>query len=185
MEGNEVLTILGRGDSWELCPFEGEIWAAASVLTDPRMSNRHYDKVFAFDYVSEVKELEGMLVVARERSIPIVSIREYATEKYPLLEVFNEFKSTFLRNTISYMLALAIYRGYKDIRIYGVDQEDEIRYQLTRPYVVFWLGVAIGRGVKYTIANRSFPSYADAGFQGVLDKIFLPKVSKEVGHGTD
>lgn len=153
MSGQEVLTILGRGDSWEACPFEGEIWACSTVLITEGMENRHYDKVFAVDKEDESESVRKAIKVARERKIPIVSPLGYGDEKYPLYEIYSTFKTNYLRNTASYMLALAIYQNRSPLEIFGIDQTGD--YIRTKPFVTFWLGVATGRGIEYTIHSAS------------------------------
>lgn len=159
------LTILGRGESWKSCPFTGGIWATASVLVAEGMKDRHYDKVFAFDSEKKCPEVTSYIAIARERDIPLVSTRSYATEPYPIWGVLSEFRSMYFRNTVSYMLALAIFEGYDNLKLYGIDQLGE-RYAPEKSYVAFWLGMASGRGVFYTVSNyvlpRSLPeSYFD------------------------
>ena len=165
MPEKKELTLLGRGDSWLYCPFEGEIWGVGSVLSTPGLCDKHFDKIFAFDSMTKFEntqvadDLIQYLSIAHERNIPVVSTQGYATERYPLLEIFREFEVAWIRPTISYMMALAIYKGYEPIHIYGVDQDKEPRYIESRPFVDFWLGVMVGRKIKYNIANKNFPQY--------------------------
>jgi len=184
MSEKKVVTLVGKGDSWVYCPFMGEVWGISSVLGVPEMRDKHYDKVFAFDtldksnsYASE--KLGEYLTVAKERGIPIVSTRKYATERYPLVQVFQELGTTFFRPTISYMIALAIYMKYDMLHIYGIDQNKEERYIRSRPFVDFWLGIALGRGVQYTIANKDFPSCTPTSMQQIVDKVKHPKIAGE------
>jgi len=168
--------MVGTGSSWMLCPFEGEVWGVSSVLGDPNMRDRHYDKVFAFDNLSKhknsfcVEKLNEYIAIATEKNIPIVSTQGYATERYPLLKMFDEFKVLWFRSTISYMLALSIYQGYEIVHIYGIDQDKEQRYIQSRPFVDFWLGVMVGRGVHFTIANKNFPQYMPSEMEMILKK---------------
>jgi len=176
MGDNKKLTIVGRGASWIYCPFEGEIWGISSVLDEPILCDKHYDKIFAFDNLNKhinsyaVEKLKEFIAIANERNIPIVSTQGYATERYPLLQIFDEFKVVWIRSTISYMLPLAIYMDYDEIHIYGIDQDIEDKYIKSRPFVDFWLGVMVGRGVHYTIANKNFPQYMPSQMEMVLAK---------------
>ena len=150
---SDVLTILGRGDSWEACPYEGEIWACASVLITEGMENRHYDKVFAVDKESESETVRKSIKVARERGIPVVSPLSYGDEKYPTYEIYSAFKTNYLRNTASFMLALAVYQNRSPVEIFGIDQTGD--YIRTKPFITFWLGVAVGRGLEFNIHSSS------------------------------
>lgn len=180
MSEKKVLTIVGRGDSWIYCPFEGDIWIVHSVLTLPGMDERHIDKMFAFDDIScqkthSGKALKDLIDIATERKIPIVSTRGYATERYPLLKILDEFGVSWFRLTVSYMLALAIYEKYDMVHIYGIDQDKEDRYIRTRPFVDFWLGVMVGRGIKYTIASMNFARPLPSRMMNTIDKALTPE----------
>lgn len=147
------ITILGGGESWAECPFEGEVWAVASVLSKPEVSC--YDKihkVFAFD---EYKFVKGSIRIAKKYHIPVISLRGYATEKYPLEEIKEEFGTCFFRNTVSYMLAYAIYKGYEKIWLFGIDQGPQWDYLANKFFVFYWLGVATGRGIKFELPKST------------------------------
>jgi len=150
---SEVLTLLGRGDSWETCPFNGEIWAVSTCLVTEGMENRHYDKVFAVDREFGDGSAMRAVAIAKKRGIPVVSQLAYGDEKYPLYEIMTTFKTNYIRNTASYMLALAIYQNRSPLEIFGIDQTGD--YIRTKPYVTFWLGVATGRGIEYRIHSTS------------------------------
>lgn len=79
---------------------------------------------------------------------------------YPLKEVINAFPyGKYMTNSISYMIALAIYEGYQEISIYGVDmavgQALDGEYSHQRPSCEYWAGVAVGRGIKLYIPTAS------------------------------
>ncbi len=147
------IIILGGGPSWKECPFDTEVWAVTSVLLIPEINcYEKIKKVFSFDDYSEVKpEVDR----AKTYSIPVVSTFPYADENYPTEEIRKEFGACLLRNSISYMLAYALYKGYEKLRLYGVDMGPEWKYLSNKPCVYYWLGVATGRGVKFEIAKSS------------------------------
>ena len=136
------LILLGRGPSWRSCPFNAETWATATVYLVPNLCDKHFDKVFTFDPMYE--DLAYCLGTARERGIPVVSWFDYATEKYPLDEVVKKFKTNYLVNTASYMIALALYKGYEKLRIYGIDQCVSWQYIQGKAVVEYWVGMARG-----------------------------------------
>jgi hypothetical protein len=85
---------------------------------------------------------------------------------YPLEAILDEFSPCFMKrdrakyftNSISYMVALAIYEGFEEIHIYGVDMATngvDTEYAKQRPSCEFWLGVAVGRGIKIEIPDES------------------------------
>lgn len=104
------------------------------------------------------------------KNVPVYMIEKFKevpnSVAYPLEEILNEFKPCFLRedraryftNSISYMIALAIYEGFEEIHIYGVDMATnavDSEYAKQRPSCEFWLGVAVGRGIKIEIPDES------------------------------
>lgn len=192
MSDEKTVTILGRGPSWEHCPFEGEIWGAGSLLVTPELCDKRFDKVFILDNITSKVGLRRadnkvgeILVVAKRRDIPVISALPYGCERYPLLEIFHEFGITYLRNSISYMIAFAIYKGYKTIHLYGVDQDEKLDiqgmpYVYGKAHVTFWLGIAHERGIKFTVANGRFPRQMDSEMWDIIDKIYKsPKTKAE------
>jgi len=149
------LIILGRGQSWKDCPFDAECWAVAHVLDLPETNNRYgqIHKVFAFDDDSLL--LRKLIRKAKKFNIPLVSTQKYATEKYPFEDIVKEFGYSYFKPTVSYMIAYAIYKGYERIRLYGIDQGPEWEHLVNKPYVMFWLGVATGRKVKWELSKFS------------------------------
>ena len=84
----------------------------------------------------------------------------FVTEKYPIQEIQKEFNTYYLKNDMSYMIAYALHLGYKHLLLCGVDQgggnkSTEQIYTMARPYVMFWLGVATGMGVKWELGADS------------------------------
>ena len=145
------LILLGNGPSMTGCPFDTETWAAISVLGFEGWEDKPYSKVFVVDKPS-LKNLEA----AQARNIPIVGIEryKYITECYPRSGIHRMFGAVGVWNVMSYMLAMALYRGYRNLLLYGVDQGPELQYQGGRPFTTYWLGVATGMGVKWELAPR-------------------------------
>jgi len=151
-----MLTLVGKGDSWESCPFEGEVWGVVTCVLTEGLTDKHYDKLFAFDPDNDNADpfYRQCLKEARRRGIPIVSTFSWADERYPTLQIIEEFKVAYIRTSFTYMLALAIYLNKNPLAIYGFDQT-EGEYFRGKPFVTFWLGVAVGRGIKYNIISAS------------------------------
>lgn len=147
--------ILGRADSWVDCPFDTEVWAICSCLDDPEFREKRIDKVFIFDPPEEASVIRSV-GIARSLGIPVVSNKKtIADERFPTQEIIYEFGIEYFRNSASFMIALAIYQGYEKIRLYGIDQFPQWDYLANKPYVTFWLGVAVGRGIKIEVAPTS------------------------------
>jgi hypothetical protein len=61
----------------------------------------------------------------------------------------------FATCTVAYMLALAISEGFTDIKILGIDEAIDGEYEKEMPSVLYWLGVAAGKGINIEISNHS------------------------------
>jgi len=74
---------------------------------------------------------------------------------YPLKEVLARFPRQYFTNTISWMLALAIYEGFQEIHVYGVDMAVSTEYFFQRPSCEYFLGIAEGMGIKVYIPDEA------------------------------
>jgi hypothetical protein len=89
--------------------------------------------------------------------------------QYPLQDVLNFFmlpnerkpwtmdetQARYLTNTISLEIALAIYEGFKEIQVWGVDMQAGTEYEHQKPSCEFWAGVALGMGIKFSIPDEA------------------------------
>jgi hypothetical protein len=79
---------------------------------------------------------------------------------YPLEKITQQFGDYFT-NSISYQIALAIDEGFEEIHVFGVDMavsspkllHDEYSHQ--RPSCEYFLGVAVGRGIKIFVPDTA------------------------------
>lgn len=139
------------------CPFDAEVWATVSVLGHDEYKDKPFSKLFLFDPPEDKPDEMAGMIVAKERGLTVVSSRgfEGVTEVYPQNAISKKFHSTFFMNDLSYMIALALYNGYKHLLLWGVDQSGPAMYVRARVYVTHWLGVATGYGVKWEMAPDS------------------------------
>lgn len=61
----------------------------------------------------------------------------------------------YFTNSISWMIAMAMYMGYKEIHIYGVDMATNSEYQAQRPSCEYFIGIAEGLGIKFYLPPES------------------------------
>lgn len=139
------------------CPFDVETWASLSVLSHKGYEDKPYSKLFCFDDPGGKRDEQAGLEIAQARGLNIVSNRpwDFVTEKYPLKELVSHYDTLFFRNDMSFMIALALYKGYKHLSLWGVDQGPEPMYLIGKKYVTYWLGMATGMGVKWDLAPTS------------------------------
>jgi len=82
----------------------------------------------------------------REQEIPMAV-------PYPITEIKQGF-GTYFTNSISYQIVLAIYEGFKEIHLYGVEMALSGEYGYQRPSVEYFLGLARGMGIKVYLPER-------------------------------
>jgi hypothetical protein len=61
----------------------------------------------------------------------------------------------YFTSTASYMVALAIEQDVDEIALYGIDLAHDSEYGTQRPSCEFFLGVAVGRGIRVVVHPRS------------------------------
>jgi hypothetical protein len=79
---------------------------------------------------------------------------------YPLEAIKKEFfrnvnREQFFTSSFPYMIALAIYEGFDEISLYGINQTLKTEYEKHLPCSDFWIGVAVGRGIKVEVQKHS------------------------------
>lgn len=60
----------------------------------------------------------------------------------------------YLSSSIAYEIALAIFEGFSEIHLYGVDLSTEAEYAWQKPGVEFLLGWAAGHGIKVVLPDN-------------------------------
>lgn len=73
---------------------------------------------------------------------------------YPKQAIINHFGKYFT-NTVSWMIAHAIYEGRRRIGVYGVDMAQDSEYAHQRPSCEYFLGWAKGAGIDIVIPPTS------------------------------
>ena len=141
------LSIIGCGEGWQEAPYDIESWGATKVIL-----LRSVDLVIDMnDYsgnrwgTKETSLAMQAVAKANELNIPVITIKNY-----PYKEIVDFFKIDYFSNTIDYMIALAVYKGYTNIDLYGVNMVLEGEYAYEKPGVDYWCGRAMGMGVIVT-----------------------------------
>ena len=87
------------------------------------------------------------------------------SERYPFELIRDEFfphvdltdtkamEEMMLGSTIDYMLALALARGYEEIKFYGINMTTQTEFRHQLPSCNFWLGMIRGKGVKLVLPD--------------------------------
>ncbi len=165
------VALVGYASSWGEAPFEDksfEIWIMNSMyLIAPR-----YDRIFDIHDIEEIKNrpqkpdepkhYEAIKTLQK----PIYMQRHYdeipASIEYPLAEMVKEFyipkamgDKLFTTCSVTHMLALAIHEKFEEIHLYGIDEAVDGEYSDEMPGVLYWLGVANGKGIELVISPHS------------------------------
>lgn len=86
--------------------------------------------------------------------------------KLPIEEIIQEFKFKLFNSTLDYMIAYAIYKGYKNIDILGVDMSTISEYSKQKYSLLFWFGMAKSKGIKISIKSNYFWNENDKKLYG-------------------
>lgn len=161
MPPQKKIAIVGKApDSMLLAPYkdpEWQIWGLndqAGLNTVPRV-----DTVFEMhphDFATMFPEEHKWMM--QNTTVPIF-MREAnpmypRSIAYPKDIVIKEF-GQYITNTVSWMLALAILMEPDEIGLWGVNMAQSLEYASQRPSCEYFIGVAIGRGIKVTIPEVS------------------------------
>ena len=110
-----------------------------------------------------------------------------ASVRFPLAELIRDYyipamgDKIFLTCTVSHMLAMAIYEGFEEITLLGIDQAIDTEYEVEMPSVLYWLGVANGKGIKINISDHSplLKGYYIYGYEDQQKRQFVGWIKKE------
>ena len=126
MKEEKVINIVGKGKGWEKAPHEGEVWGATQLIVYRWVSkvvdmNNYDDDKWGVDKTYLAKEARR---IAEQNDIPYIDL-----DNYPLEDIIAYFGTDFFTNTIDYMLALAIYEGATEIRLWGIAMDTLEEYR--------------------------------------------------------
>lgn len=156
------VAILGFTPSWRLAPFNDpdcEIWVLNEFYVNepPRVTRwfdlhtrqaMHDDKGRTDDHVAKLAQMTVPVYMHQHWDDIPMSV------EYPLSPLIAEY-GRYFTNSISYMVALAIYEGFGHIGIFGVDMAHDTEYGQQRPSCEYFIGVAIGKGIHVGIPAES------------------------------
>ena len=159
----EKVAIVGFADSKVSAPYNDpsfEIWAVNEMWVDPTV--QRWDVLFEIhdlDWIKEGKRDKRHYEFLKKCQKPIFMIDHYEdipnSIKFPKDEILEYFDTTYFTNSISFEIALAIYLGFKEIHLYGVNMANDEEYAGQRPSVEFFCGWAKGAGIKLYIPTES------------------------------
>lgn len=130
-----------------------EVWCVNGAFRHQKKLTRVYFfdelKYFPEGFADELNLLPSGVRVISTKSHPEIM----RSEPYPILEMIRYFNG--IRNwvcTASYMVTQAIYERFDTIVLSGMYSErDSLEYLLHARCMDFWLGVAMGNGMKIDV----------------------------------
>ena len=172
---SKKVAIVGFAGTRDMAPYddpECEIWSVNNLYKFIPRTDRIFQMHARIALEGEHHGVSGKehLEYLMSTEVPIYMQDKYddipASVRYPIEQMVEEFgiprtndrttKDAYFTNSISYMLALAIYEGYTDIYVYGVDMAVGTEYDSQRPSCEYYIGIAKGRGI-----NVYLPAEAD------------------------
>lgn len=180
IQKRDKVGIIGCAESKRLAPFhlpnEWEFWGVNNlhVIMPKSPWTRWFElHAIAFDGIRYLRRgqdnFRGQPVQQYLESINALNIPCYMQKPwnviphavpFPLEAILKEFPRKYFTNTISWMIALAIMEGFKEIGIWGVDmavssplrQQNEYSHQ--RPSCEYFIGLAEGKGIKVHLPDE-------------------------------
>ena len=140
-----------------------EIWAIAhACLGDPLP---RVDRIFEIHSKKEYLEWKSDDAWKRHPNIPVylwdVDPDVPNSVKFPVMDVVSRFQifpdrpECLQTNSISWMIALAILEGFREIHIYGVNMSHATEYGAQKPSCEYYLGLARGLGISIYVPTES------------------------------
>ncbi|MAF25367.1 hypothetical protein CL634_07310 [bacterium] len=166
----KIVALVGSASSsCNLAPWDNkdiEIWTLA--WREVKRAERYFDMHSLNPNHRSKRSLPGPEYLNRMSVLPgIVYLQEEHPEipnsqKYPFDEVVEFLDSVdpyangvYFASSVAFMIGLALYEGYSEIQIYGIDLLANDEYAHQRPNAEYLIGLARGRGVKVLIPDTS------------------------------
>ncbi|MFA4834903.1 MAG: hypothetical protein WC749_02360 [Dehalococcoidia bacterium] len=164
--------IVGFAPSWKETPWQEdientEIWVLNEFYkVAPQAKGFRVDRWFEIhDLDSPSKNTPEHIAFLKQCPVPLY-VREKRDDLpnsvvLPIFDIIAYFRNkgyqgaSYLTNSISEMIAFAIYEGFKEVSVLGVDMSTAGEYGFQKPSCEYWLGVCDGLGIKLYIPDAS------------------------------
>lgn len=151
MKGNKKLAICGlAATTRHMAPFDDPTWdvwtmhMGASILKRVDLLFEPHDPLFE-PYEPQYADILKTL------KIPVMMQEHYpqfpTSIKLPFQELVDQF-GRFFSTSVGWMMAMAIRNRYEEIHLFGVEMEHDTEYITQSKCVVYFIGIAEGRGIK-------------------------------------
>ncbi len=162
--------IMGFAPSWRETPFEDpsfEIWTLNEAYKLAQQQPKfRADRWFEIhDRFSPSKNTQEHTDFLKQCPCPVYMWQHYDdipnSVRFPKEEIMEFLRekgysgSGYFTNSISWFVAFAIYLGFEEVHLYGVDMAQDSEYGWQRPSVEYLIGLAEGMGIKFYIPETS------------------------------
>lgn len=180
IQKREKVAIIGCAESKNMAPFhlanEWEFWGVNNLhLTMPKAPWTRWFEIhsISFDGIRYLRRghdnFRGQPVQSYLESLNALNIPVYMQRPwnvipnatpFPHQEILKAFPRRYFTNTISWMIALALLEGFKEIGIWGVDMavssplRAQNEYSHQRPSCEYFIGWAEGHGTKVFLPDE-------------------------------
>jgi len=154
----DTINIVGRGNGCESAP-DDNCWGINNIIFE-RSVDIHFDMHHEGRMKPhQIERRERVIRKTKELDIPVYAcdaVPDSTYVRYPIEDVLREFPTShaYFSNGVCYMIALALMWDVKELNFYGVNHVriDMLgEYTIQKPGVDHWLGVCVGRGIKYNV----------------------------------
>ena len=156
--------LIGKGEGWDRAPKEGETWGVNDLCL-----RRPVKLIFQMHHNPD-GEYDPIIAHANKFKIPIVMIEKHlnipTSIAFPLEEIMKETRTDYFTSSMDYMVTYAMYKGAREIDMYGVHLARGTGYSYYLPSLSYWLGYAKGLGIKVNIRTRTTLVKAEKGRYG-------------------
>ena len=185
MTQNKTVAIVGSHprtrSAFDFTRTDCDVWVFNEALADPSGWCKRADAVFQmhtpaifrsplnrndrkhYDWLKSGNTPE---VIMQEKYTDVPKSVRYPLEEIQKTLLANFSVKRFFTSSIAYSIALAIYRGYTRIELYGVELESNTEYFYQRDCATFWTGLAVGRGIDVYAPVGMFDAPYLYGYEG-------------------
>jgi len=152
---SKMVHIVGQlGTRQFKCSRGAEVWGCNTAVLKYGQLTRLYlmdhHKYYPPNFAEIVNKWGGPVVARAE--FPGIERQD----RYPLQDAIMLSGRPYFTSSIAYMIAHAILQGYERINLYGMYRlPASADYMAQKPCLDYWIGLAIGRGIKVEIDPAS------------------------------
>ena len=170
------IILLGSGQTHGACPYNKETWGVNYVVRYPDFL-KNGNKLFFFDDLStfnprvmtfaDLYNNRHLLeFVTTSKNVEFLKKYNVTATVYPLDQIIHKYKTHYFANSISYMVAYAMFTGVESMTLYGIDHVNYREYLMAKAGLEYWLGRAQQSGMDINICAGS------AVLRTITDKLY-------------